>query len=129
MQRFTSMLLLSVYGIVSLLGHAGFDVLGLHSHGRTDAEHAHHAVKCSHCQHGHKAVEHSEDNSQPSPEHADDCSICKCFSLLKTQVGASKLPTVKSVPFCCESSDLYERLATFDFTLLPKPRGPPALQV
>ena len=129
MQRFTSMLLLSVYAIVSLLRHAGFDVLGLHSHVRTDAEHAHHALKCSHCQHGHKAVEHSEDNSQPSPEHADDCSICKCFILLKTQVGASKLPTIKSVPFCCESSDLYERLATFDFTLLPKPRGPPALQV
>ena len=127
MQRFTSITLLSVYGLVSILGHAGFDVLGLHSHGKHGATCEHSTLKCSHCHHSHKTVRCSEDDSRTSSEHPDDCVICKCFALLKMQVVASSLSTATSVPFFCESFAAYERLIAFDFTLLPKPRGPPAI--
>ena len=129
MMRFTSIILLSAYGLVSFLGHAGFDVLGLHSHGRVPAECAHGGVKCSHCHHGHKAVDHSEDDSHTSSEHPDDCSICKCFCLFKAQANTLTLPTVALGPFWQESFGAYQRLIEFDSTLLPRPRGPPALQV
>ena len=130
MMRFTSIILLSTYGLVSFLGHAGFDVLGLHSHGRVPAECAHGGVKCSHCHHGHKAVDHSEDNSHTSSEHPDDCSICKCFYLLKIQATTSTLLTETPLLFSQEEPlDAYERLIEFDLTLLLRPRGPPALQV
>ena len=71
----------------------------------------------------------AEDDSHTSSEHPSDCVICKCFALLKMQVVASSLSTVTSVPFVCESFAAYERLVAFDFTLLPKPRGPPVIQV
>ena len=129
MMRFTSIILLSAYGLVSFLGHAGFDVLGLHSHGQVDAECGHSGVKCCHCHHGHKAVDHSEDDSHTSSEHLDDCSICKCFCLIKTHAITSPVPTVALVPFWQESFHAYQRLIKFDSTLLPRPRGPPALQV
>ena len=129
MQRFTSITLLSVYGLVSFLGHAGFDVLGLHSHGRSDATCEHSTLKCNHCNHSHKTVEYSEDDSHTSSEHPSDCVICKCFALLKMQVVASSLSTVTLVPFVGESFAAYERLVAFDFTLLPNPRGPPVIQV
>ena len=118
MQRFTSMILLSVYAIVSLLGHAGFDVLGLHSHGRSDATCEHSTLKCNHCNHSHKTVEYSEDDSHTSSEHPSDCVICKCFALLKMQVVASSLSTVTSVPFICESFAAYERLVQFGIQAL-----------
>ena len=129
MMRFTSIILLSAYGLVSLLGHAGFDVLGLHSHGRVEAACGHSGVKCSHCHHGHKAVDHSEDDSHTSSEHPDDCSICKCFCLFKAQAYTLTLPTVALGPFWQESFGVYQRLIEFDSTFLPRPRGPPALQV
>ena len=129
MMRFTSIILLSAYGLVSFLGHAGFDVLGLHSHGQVDAECGHSGVKCCHCHHGHKAVDHSEDDSHTSSEHLDDCSICKCFCLIKTQAITSSVPMVSLVPFWQESFRAYQRLIEFDSRLLPRPRGPPALQV
>lgn len=129
MQRFTSITLLSVYGLVSILGHAGFDVLGLHSHDKSSATCEHSTLKCSHCHHSHKTVEYSKDGSHTSSEHPDDCLICKCFALLKMQVVASSLSTGTSVSFFCESFAAYERLIAFDFTLLPKPRGPPAIHV
>ena len=129
MMRFTSIILLSVYGLVSFLGHAGFDVLGLHSHGRVDAECAHSGVKCCHCHHGHKAVDHSEDDSPTSSGHPSDCSICKCFFLIKTQAIKSPVPTFALVSLWQESYYAYQRLIEFDSTFLPRPRGPPALQV
>ena len=45
------------------------------------------------------------------------------------QVVALSLSTETFVPFFCESFAAYERLIAFDFMLLPKPRGPPAIQV
>ena len=129
MQRLISIILLSVYVLVSFLGQAGFDVLGLHSHGQDSSKRDHCTLKCCHCHHGQKTIEHSENDSRTPPEHADDCSICKCFCLFKMQLGASIPPTVTSVFVCCESFDGYERLVLFDFTFLPSPRGPPALQV
>ena len=129
MQRFTSITLLSVYGLVSILGHAGFDVLGLHSHGKHGATCEHSTLKCSHCHHSHKTVRCTEDDSRTSSEHPDDCMLCKCFALLKMQVVASSLSTATFVPFFCESFAAYERLVAFDFTFRPRLRGPPANQV
>ena len=129
MQRFTSITLLSVYGLVSILGHAGFDVLGLHSHDKSSATCEHSTLKCSHCHHSHKTVRCTEDDSRTSSEHPDDCMICKCFALLKMQVVASSLSTATFVPFFCESFAAYERLVAFDFTFRPMLRGPPANQV
>ena len=129
MQRFISIILLSVYGLVSFLGHAGFDVLGLHSHGQVGSQCEHRSVKCCHCHHGHSTSECSQEDSQTPNEHEEDCSVCKCFCLLKLHTGALKATTAVSMPYYGESFDAYQRLVAFDFKLLPKPRGPPAPQV
>ena len=129
MQRFVSIILLSTYGLVSFSGHAGFDVLGLHSHGQVGSQCEHRSVKCCHCHHGHSTSGCSEEDSQPPTEHAEDCSVCKCFCLLKMHIGASTFTTAFSVPYYGKSFDAYEKLVTVDFKRLPKPRGPPAPQV
>ena len=137
MNRFISAILLSVYGFVSLLGHAGFDVLGLHSHGHapanlvaSQASGERHVHQCEHS-HGYgSGDEHRhgyEDRHEHTDHDSDDCTVCQFFGLLKTQIFASSFPIANSGPVYGESFHASDVLVMVDFMLLPMPRGPPSL--
>ena len=145
MKRLTSVILLSAYGLVSLLGHAGFDVLGLHSHNSSHTHlheshvatgsvgNEHHAHHCEHFHGANHSGEHaSEQSDKPfndnQHEHeSEDCTVCQFFGLLKTQIVAVSLPVVTSVLVYHDSFHASEVRVSFDFTFLPNPRGPPSL--
>jgi len=141
MKRLTSVILLSAYGLVSLLGHAGFDVLGLHSHTHLHESHVatgsvgneHHAHHCEHFHGANHSGEHaSEQSDKPfndnQHEHeSEDCTVCQFFGLLKTQSIAVSLPVVTSVLVYHDSFHASDVRVSFDFTFLPNPRGPPSL--
>ncbi len=147
MRRFTSAILLSAYGLVSLLGHAGFDTLGLHSHSHSVGNHVsagcmsneHHVRHCAHGHstghstgHGpHNVPQQFDGSSGDSQQHqeSNDCTVCKFFGLLKTQIIVTFSPMVTSVLVCREVSSVSEGLLSVDYTLLPMPRGPPSLAV
>jgi hypothetical protein len=147
MKHLTSVILLGAYGLVSLLGHAGFDVLGLHSHKHSDGNHVsagctgneHHVL---HCAHGHN-TEHStvhgphnvsqqfDGSSGDNQQHqeSNDCTVCKFFGLLKTQIIAVSSPMVTSALVYREVKHVSDGVFSVDYTLLPMPRGPPSLAV
>lgn len=148
MQRFSAVILLATYGLVSVLGHGALDVFGLHSHqeahaldyaGSTAAEeqpgHGNHghSHSCSHHHHGHdnqgaKASDghgskHDHNHSHNPFEHSDDCVVCQF--LAKSQDYEIKLPQVTCQSLFQPSFTL-EQLQPFVVeTLLPTPRGPP----
>ncbi len=151
MRRFTSAILLSAYGLVSLLGHAGFDVLGLHSHSHSAGNHVsagcmgkeHHVRHCAHghstghstghgTRHGpHNVPQQFDGSSGDNQQHqeSNDCTVCKFFGLLKTQIIAVSSAMVTSALVYREVRHLSDGVFSVDYTLLPMPRGPPSLAV
>ncbi len=141
MKHFTSAILLSAYGLVSLLGHAGFDVLGLHSHKHSAGNQVsagwvvneHHARQCEHSHGSHHDHEHAAEQSNnpfndTQHEHeSEDCTVCQFFGLLKTQIVAVSLPVITSVAVFHESFCADDVRISVNFKFLPNPRGPPSL--
>ena len=128
MSRIAIFLLLLSFGSVSMLGHAGFHVLGLHSHCQPHEAHAcgdqtpatqHHS-----CCHHHKQ-RHEDHRSHLPVDDSDDCVVCQLLALTKFQ--ESQPPVV--LPFSTRVTERVlqsnEVLLAFDFSLRPNPRGPP----
>ena len=138
MIRFTSILLLIPYCLVSLMGHAGFDVVGLHSHGHSNCEHsaclhgcqADHKHHCTHAIDGQNFVHDTDDHSQHKTdghnECPDDCTVCQFFSFLNAQVTAVAVPCVTS--FSSPDTNVFAEqntLVDFCLTRRQRPRAPP----
>ena len=138
MMRFTSILLLIPYCLVSLMGHAGFDVVGLHSHGHSNCEHSasllvcdeDHEFPCEHASDGHRLIQGTDDHSQNktdgSSECPDDCTVCQFFSLLNAQVTAFAVPCVTT--FSSADTNVFAEQSTlvaFCLTRRQRPRAPP----
>lgn len=141
--RVTSILLLITYSLVSLMGHAGFDLVGLHSHGHSECEHsAHlhaceedHDLPCEHapCEHasdGRRLIQggndHSQNKTDGDNECPGDCTVCQFFSLLNAQVTAFALPCVKT--YSSADTNVFaeqDTLVTFCLTRRQRPRAPP----
>ena len=136
--RFTSILLLIPYCLVSLMGHAGFDVVGLHSHGHSNCEHSasllvcdeDHEFPCEHASDGHRLIQGTDDHSQNKTdgdkECPDDCTVCQFFSLLNAQVTAFAVPCVTT--FSSADTNVFaeqDTLVAFCFTRRQRPRAPP----
>ena len=138
MMRFTSILLLIPYCLVSLMGHAGFDVVGLHSHGHSNCEHSasllvcgeDHEFPCEHASDGHRLIQgkngHSQNKTDEHNECPDDCTVCQFFSLLNAQVTAFAVPCVTT--FSSADTNVFaeqDTLVAFCFTRRQRPRAPP----
>ena len=138
MMRFTSTLLLIPYCLVSLMGHAGFDVVGLHSHGHSNCEHSasllvcdeDHEFPCEHASDGHRLMQGTDDHSQNKTdgdkECPDDCTVCQFFSLLNAQVTAFAVPCVMT--FSSADTNVFAEQSTlvaFCLTRRQRPRAPP----
>ena len=138
MMRFTSIVLLIPYCLVSLMGHAGFDVVGLHSHGHSECEHSACLTVCEenhehHCEHGsdgHRLIQGTDDHSQNKTdgrnECPDDCTVCQFFSLLNAQVTAFAAPCVTT--FSSADTNVFAEqrtLVAFCLTRRQRPRAPP----
>ena len=143
MMRFTSILLLIPYCLVSLMGHAGFDVVGLHSHGHSECEYSaclnggeeDHEFPCEHasCEHasdGHRLIQGRDDHSQNKTdghnECPEDCTVCQFFSLLNAQVTAFAVPCVTT--FSSADTNVFAEQSTlvaFCLTRRQRPRAPP----
>ena len=148
MVRIVIFLLISSFGLASMLGHAGFHVLGLHSHCHAHLtqcaissdldgnhschhDHAHHEAdpagsdyKCHHHHHHHH---HHHRQIPISQDTSDDCTICQFLSLAKAH-------SVHTPALHCFSAIVPDTLVTtndidlsFDFSLRPRPRGPPVI--
>jgi len=138
MMRFTSTLLLIPYCLVSLMGHAGFDVVGLHSHGHSNCEHSaclngceeDHEHSREHKPDGHRLIQGTDDHSQNKTdgrnECPDDCTVCQFFSLLNAQVTAFAAPCVTT--FSSADTNVFAEqrtLVAFCLTRRQRPRAPP----
>ena len=138
MMRFTSILLLIPYCLVSLMGHAGFDVVGLHSHGHSNCEHSasllvcdeDHEFPCEHASDGHRLIQgtdnHSQNKTDGDKECPDDCTVCQFFSLLNAQVTAFAVPCVTT--FSSADTNVFAKQSTlvaFCLTRRQRPRAPP----
>ena len=140
MMRFASIILLSAYCLVSLLGHAGFTVVRGAAFEWISANHsARTATQESFgCQCGcsqnrvEMAVDEGDECPSGCPDECpggcpDDCVVCHFFSLFKAQTLAC--PTLY-VEICALDVELFVArsiFAEFDHTLRPRPRGPPSL--
>jgi hypothetical protein len=138
MMRFTSILLLIPYCLVSLMGHAGFDAVGFHSHGHSECEHTvclnggeeDHEHSCEHMSDGLRLIQGTNDHSQNKTdgqnECPDDCTVCQFFSLLNAQVTAFAVPCVTS--FSITYANVFadqDTLVAFCLTRRQRPRAPP----
>lgn len=147
MRRLLVITLLTAFIPVSLLGYAGFAVLGIHSHcdchfaSGPNPEGQNRQRVCAH--HRHEDHHQSRDvlkkagenlTSQSSPEQSnspfqesEECVLCQFLRYAKIQV-VHVLPATQVTPLVLQrlffSEDL---LAVFDHTLRPIPRGPPAI--
>ena len=138
MMRFISILLLIPYCVVSLMGHAGFDVAGLHKLRHGECEHSaglhvghkHHDYFCNHSVNYQKTSADTDNQSQNKNDRQnecpDDCTVCQFFSLLNAQSTAS-------AAFCVtafinpDTKVLAEQDTLVAFCLTPcqGPRAPP----
>ena len=138
MMRFTSILLLIPYGLVSLIGHAGFDVVGFHSHGHFECEHSAclnggeegHEHSHEHVSDGHGLSQGTDGHSQNKTDRhnkcPDDCTVCQFFSLLNAQVTAFAVPCVTT--FSSADTNVFAEQSTlvaFCLTRRQRPRAPP----
>ena len=145
MRRLLVTLLLSAFIPVSVLGHAGFQVLGIHSHCECHTSNTssdqHQANTCSHHNHGHHNHSHdlvsearenhshhgSQEHSHSPSRESQDCVLCQFLSYAKAQTNHTFTPecicslVIQKLVY---SNDLF---MVFDYSLRPIPRGPPAL--
>ena len=132
-------LLLTAFIPVSVLGHAGFQIFGIHSHCSCQtaqrSSSTNHRKSCdSHRRdHGdaHACIAqqwHPHHSSKPlsSSSESQDCVLCQFLRHAKPQVSPINIPD-------CGSSLVFQRLVfsndilvVFDYSLRPIPRGPPA---
>lgn len=147
MRRLLAITLLTAFIPVSLLGYAGFAVLGIHSHcdchlasgNNTGGQNRQPA--CTHHRHGDhhqsrdalkKTAGNSEPQSSPkqsnSPsQESEECVLCQFLRYAKIQV-AYALPATQVTPLVLQRLFFSEDfLVVFDYTLRPIPRGPPAI--
>lgn len=151
MMRIASIIVLSAYCLVSLLGHAGVSsctrgafnewasagdvqqsvVPATHDPNCCHSHHRDHAAECCH-----DHAEDSLDESNSCPDGCpggcpggcpDDCVVCHFFSLFKAQGIAVSAPCVRSYSVSETVFWTYDILFAFDCTRLPRPRGPPSL--
>lgn len=139
MIRFTSILLLIPYCLVSLMGHAGFDVVGIHARGHSNCEHSaclhvfheDHEPHCTHAIDGENSVQDTDDYSQDKTdghnECPGDCTVCHFLSLFNAQVTAFAVPCATSFS-SPDTNVLAEQntLVAFCLTRRQRPRAPPA---
>ncbi len=132
-------LLLTAFIPVSVLGHAGFQVFGIHSHCSCQtadrSSSTNHGKSCDPHRHDHGDAHsgttqqwHTHDSSNPlsSSGESQDCVLCQFLRHAKPQVSSINVPD-------CRSSLVFQRLVfpndilvVFDYSLRPIPRGPPA---
>ena len=120
------------------MGHAGFDVVGLHSHGHSECEHSaclnggeeDHEFPCEHASDGHGLIQgkndHSHDKTDGHNECPDDCTVCQFFSLLNAQGTAFAVPCVTT--FSSAGTNVFAEqstLVSFCLTRRQRPRAPP----
>ena len=144
MMRFASIVLLSAYCLVSLLGHAGFTALRGATLEWVSANHsvyagARESLDCQYgCPENHTDNAADEVDGCPSgcPDGCpsgcpggcpDDCVVCHFFSLFKAQTPGCPTPYVKTCSLDVELFVARSIFAEFDHTLRPRPRGPPSL--
>ena len=135
-------LLLTAFIPVSVLGHAGFQVLGIHSH--CNCQTSHHPKKENHkttCDHRHDSHNYgnahlastrqwpsrqpSERPQSPSRE-SHDCVLCQFLSHAKPPIIHIYIPECVPSPIFQKLVSSNNAIDTFDFFLRPIPRGPPA---
>ena len=152
MMRFASIILLSAYCLVSLLGHAGFTALRGATLEWVNASHSVHAgaresLDCQYgCPQNHADSAAHEVDGCPSgrpdgcpsgrPDGCpsgcpggcpDDCVVCHFFSLFKAQISAGCTPRVEFYSLDVQLFVARDIIVAFDYTLRPRPRGPPSL--
>ena len=144
MMRFASIVLLSAYCLVSLLGHAGFTALRGATLERLSANHSVHAGarESLDCQYG--CPENHTDNAAHEVDNCpsgcpdgcpsgcpggcpDDCVVCHFFSVFKAQTTAGCTPCVEFYSLDVQLFVARDIIVAFDYTLRPRPRGPPSL--
>ena len=111
------------------MGHAGFDVVGLHSHGHSNCEHSASLLVCDEdhefpCEHA--SDDHSQNKTDGHNECPDDCTVCQFFSLLNAQGTAFAVPCVTT--FSCADTNVFAEQSTlvaFCLTRRQRPRAPP----
>ena len=120
------------------MGHAGFDVVGLHSHGHSECEHSasllvcdeDHEFPCEHASDGHRLIQGADNQSQNKTdghnECPDDCTVCQFFNLLNAQGTAFAVPCVTT--FSSADTNVFAEQSTlvaFCLTRRQRPRAPP----
>ena len=127
------MLLLLSFGLVSMLGHAGFHVLGLHSHCQSHDSHACAAhvqnTEQKACCHHHHEQRPEDHHSHLPADDSDDCVVCQFLALTKYQIVQPTVVLPFSTPVIEEVVQSNGVIVPFDFSLRPIPRGPPSLSV
>ena len=147
MAKTVTFLLLCSFGLASTLGHGGFHILGLHSHcgaqhtafatSHTNGNHTDHHSHHEHAHHtnfftGLEDSCHHSQHQTPSPplvpkDHSEDCVICQFLGLTKAHIVHTPIWHCVSatVPHLLVVKN--DILLSFDFSLRPCPRGPPAI--
>ena len=147
MRRFLVITLLTAFIPVSLLGYAGFSVLGIHSHcdchfasGNNTGGH-NRQLACTHHRHGdhhqsrdtlkktvgNRGPQSSPGQSNSPSQESEECVLCQFLRYAKIQV-VHALPATQVTPLVVQRLFFSEDfLVVFDYTLRPIPRGPPAI--
>jgi len=147
MRRLLVIVLLTAFIPVSLLGYAGFAVLGIHSH--CDCHCSSDDSPSSQTQQLACDYRHYDNNPErrsipagithPAPEpisrgqsnepseNSEECVLCQFFSYAKLQAVYTQPPTQVN-HFVLQRIIFPEDIfAAFDYSLRPIPRGPPAI--
>ncbi len=147
MRRLLVIVLLTAFIPVSLLGYAGFAVLGIHSHCDCHCSSEYgpssqtQQLACDFHHHDNNperrtvpaGITHSDSgpispkqSSEPS-ENSEECVLCQFFSCAKLQAVYTQPPT-QVTHFVLQRIIFPEDIfAAFDYSLRPIPRGPPAI--
>ncbi len=134
-------LLLAAFIPIAVLGHAGFQVFGIHSHCNCQTAHqsssSNSGKSCHRRNHGHNHRDAHTGTTQQWPSHdssnppsssgdSQDCVLCQFLRHAKPQASHKKIAdSVCSLVFQ-RLVFLSDVLVVFDYSLRPIPRGPPA---
>jgi hypothetical protein len=140
MMRFASIILLSAYCLVSLLGHAGFTVVRgaafewiSANHSARTATQESFGCQCGCSQNrAEMAVDEGDECPSGCPDECpggcpDDCVVCHFFSLFKAQATTGCTPCVEFYSLDVQLFVARDIIVAFDCTLRPRPRAPPSL--
>ena len=134
-------LLLAAFIPISVLGHAGFQFFGIHSHCNCQTAHQsssnNYGKSCHHRNHSHNHGDAHTDTTQQWPSHnssnplssssdSQDCVLCQFLRHAKPQVSLINIPDSVSSLVSQRLIFLNDVLVVFDHSLRPIPRGPPA---